>query len=264
MAEKLIIAGSVEEALKAKDADSVFMAGGTEINRLGSSVTANTLVSVRKIKEIRFIKQEDGMVWLGAATTFQEAIDAEEVPEYFKEACRFMASRTKRNMATLGGNIALLRDDSYIVPCLIAAKATVVYLLNGKEESGCICCYMAKAKKGELKDALILRIGLDPSRKVFSKRYANTAMSYSRLNVSYGTDADGKNVSVGAAIKNTGLFKLAAAEKLTSEKEAMDWAKDASDLQIRSDMYGSEEYKRYLLGTTIAKFIEESHKEVLA
>lgn len=264
MAEKLLIAGSVEEAVKEKRADSAFLAGGTEINRLNTSVTAATLISIKKLKELRYVKKEDGIVWLGAATTFQEAIDSPDVPAYFKEACMFMASRTKRNMATIGGNIALLRDDSYIVPCLIAAKAKVVYLLNGQEESGCICCYMAKAAKGGLKDALILRIGLDPERRVLSKRYANTAMSYSCLNVSYGFDKDGKGVSVGAAVKNAGLFKLEAAEKLRSGEEALDWAKNAKELPVCSDMYGSEEYKRYLLGASIAKFLEDAAKEVLA
>lgn len=264
MAEKLIIAGSVTEAMKAKSTDSVFLAGGTEINRLNTSVEAGTLISVRKLEELRFVKKENGLVWLGAATTFQEAIDASETPAYFKEACSFMASRTKRNMATIGGNVALLRDDSYIVPCLIAAKATVVYLVNGKEETGCICCYMAKARKGELKDALILKIGLDPKRIVLSKRYANTAMSYSRLNISYGYDPNGKAIAIGAAIKNAGLYKLEDAERLSNEQDALEWAKNAKELPICSDMYGSEEYKRYLLGTTIAKFIEESRKEVLA
>lgn len=264
MAEKLITAASVADAVKAKQADTAFLAGGTEINRLHSSVTASTLISVRKLDEIRFIKKEDGLVWLGAGTTFQEAIESPEVPDYFKTACYFMASRTKRNMATIGGNIALLRDDSYIVPCLIAAKAKVIYLLNGQEESGCICCYMAKAAKGELKDALILKIGLDPERTVFSKRYANTAMSYSMLNISYGFAGAGKEVAIGAAIKNAGLFKLKGAEKLCSAEEASEWAKNAKELPIDSDMYGSEEYKRYLLGATIAKFMEDAAKEVLA
>lgn len=264
MAEKLIIARSVAEAMEAKGADSVYMAGGTEINRLGSSVNAETLISIKKLDELRFVRTEGGKVWIGATTTFQEAIDSPETPAYFKDACAFMASRTKRNMATIGGNIASLRDDSYIVPCLIAAKATVVYLLAGKEESGCICCYMSKAQKGELKDALIIKIGLDPERIVLSKRYANTAMSHSRLNISYGYNTIGKDVSVGAAIKNAGLYKLEAVENLGNEQEVIDWARNVKELKINTDMYGSEEYKRYLLGATIAKFIQDSHKEVLA
>lgn len=262
MADKLIIAASVEEALAAKNADSAFMAGGTEINRLGTSVSAGTLISVKKLEKLRGVNASEDKVWIGAATTFQEVLDSPEVPEYFKEACRFMASRTKRNMATVGGNIALLRDDSYIYPCLIAAKATVVWMQNGKKEEGCACGYLKKAQNGELKDALILRIGLDPKRTVLQKRYANTEMSYSRMNLAYGCDADGKNVSVGAALKNTGLFRLTEAETL-SGAALTEWAKTAA-LPICDDMYGSEAYKRYLLGTTLAKFTEEANKEVQA
>lgn len=263
MAEKLLIAASVAEAVTAKQADSAFLAGGTEINRLNTSVTAKTLISLKKVGELKGIRKEEDLVWLGACTTFQEAIESPEVPLYFKNACMFMASRTKRNMATVGGNIALLRDDSYIVPCLIAAKARVAYLLNGREENECICCYMAKAAKGELGDALILKVGLDPERIVLSKRFANTAMSYSYLNISYGTDKTGKDVSVGAAIKNAGLYKLETAGKTDSEEEAAEWAKTVK-LPVCSDMYGSEEYKRYLLGTTIWKLKTDAAKEVLA
>ncbi len=267
MAEKLIIAGSIGDAIGNSGDETVFLAGGTEINRLGSSVSASTLISVKKISGLREIYEEDGIVWIGSAVTFQEAAENEMVPEYFKEALLFMASRTKRNMATVGGNLALLRDDSYIVPCLLAARAKVVYKTSAAEELTCACKYLNGVKDGSIRNALILKIGLNASRTVFNKRYANTAMSHSVLNVSFGCNSEGKEIAIGAAIKNTGLHRLKEAEELIeknpniSEGEIMEWAKKA-DFQIESDMYGSAEYKRYLLGTTIAKFAEQAHAEV--
>ena len=52
MAGQLVVAATIEEALKAKQAGGVFLAGGTEINRLDSLVEAETLVSIRKIPEL--------------------------------------------------------------------------------------------------------------------------------------------------------------------------------------------------------------------
>ena len=270
MADKLIMAGTIREALDARSPDSAFLAGGTEINRLGSAVAAGTLISLKKINKLRGIRKDGGKIWIGARTTFQEAVDSPDLPDWFRDACRLMASRTKRNMATVGGNTAILRDDSYLVPALIAAKATVVYTEEpGKNRECCICRYMEARQAGELGGALILRIGIDPDRKVLLKRYANTAMSHSVLNLAYGFDPDGKGISIGAALKNTGLFKLRSAEELiaadpeVSEETVMGWAK-RFEAEIPTDMFGSEAYKRYLLGTTIAKFIADARKEVLA
>ena len=258
MAETLIFAGSVEEALAAKNGASAFLAGGTEINRLRSSVTAEKLISIKKLPALRGIAEEDGFIRIGAATTFQEAVDSPLVPGYFKEACRLMASRTKRNMATVGGNIALLRDDSYILPCLIAAKATLVWMAEGKKEEGCPCCFM---KAGKTKDALLLYILLAPERRVYLKRYANTAMSCSVMNLAYGFDKDGGNVAIGAAFKNAGLMKLAEAEKLAAPEDAAAYGKEAP-VAFKDDMYGSAAYKRYLLGATIEKFMLDAKEEV--
>ena len=47
------------------------------------------------------------------------------------------------------------------------------------------------------------------------------------------------------------------------EERVMEWAR-RFDAEIPIDMFGSEEYKRYLLGTTIVKFIADARKEVLA
>ena len=260
MAEKLMLAKTVEEALQLKDGKAAYLAGGTEVNRLGSSVDAETLVSIRKIRKLSGIRKEADKVWIGAATTFQEVIDHPDAPCYIKEACRLMASRTKRNMATLGGNIFLCRDDSYLLPTLLAAHADIVYCtVSGKNEEVCVCEYLEAREKGELADALILRIGLDPDRKIQLKRYANTAMSHSMLNIAYGCDADGKNVSIGAAIKNTGVFRLSCLENMIEsdpsvpEERIEETVRTCEGLDLADDMYGSKEYKRYLLGVTVAK-----------
>lgn len=260
MAEKLLFAGSVEEALDLKQSGSAFLAGGTEINRLDSSVTAGTLISIRKIKALKEITKDNGKVWFGSAVTFQNVIESELAPEYFRDACRMMASRTKRNMATIGGNIALARDDSYIVPALIAARAEIVYHDGSADEkSCCVCEFVAARKEGRLADALIIRIGMDPDRKVLNKRYANTAMSYSMLNISFGCEADGTKVSIASAIKNRGIYRMECLEKLieadpsVSEQAIIDKVNSCTELDLPDDMYGSKEYKRYLLGTTIAR-----------
>lgn len=265
MAERLLFAGSIEEALQLKNEDAAFLAGGTEINRLDSTIHAPVLIDIHRVKELKDIRKEADTVWIGCAATFQSVVEHEDVPAYFKEACRFMASRTKRNMATIGGNIALFRDDSYILPALLAAKARVVYLeKDGKETDVCICEYVASKKDGKLADALLVRIGIPANRTVINKRYANTAMSHSVMSVSFGQDAPGKNISIGSVIKNTGIFHMTMLAGLiekdpsVSEEKIMETVQGCNGIDFKTDMYGSKEYKRYLLGATIAKMAADA------
>ena len=110
MATQLLMAKSPEEAIGAKNATAVFIAGGTELNRLGTdaATAADTLISLKKCAGLNEIKDAGDKVCIGAMCTFQQIAESEKVPAYLKEAAHFMASRTKRNMATIGGNIAAL------------------------------------------------------------------------------------------------------------------------------------------------------------
>ena len=127
MAMKLLMAKSPEEAIGFKTAAAAFLAGGTEVNRLGSDAAAKaeTLISLKRCAGMDRIETDGENVRIGAMCTFQQLIESDKIPAYLKEAAYFMASRTKRNMATIGGNIAALRDDSYLIPVLSAAGAVL-------------------------------------------------------------------------------------------------------------------------------------------
>lgn len=265
MEQKLSIVTSVFDATSLKSADSVFLAGGTEINRLGSHVTYRDLVSIKKIEELKVIRAEGEQIRIGACCTFTELIQSELIPAYLKEACHFMASMTKRNMATIGGNVALLRSDSYLVPTLIAAGARLDILARHRiRREICIETYLQEHEK--YKDDLILAILLPAEVGVIlSKRYANTAESHAVLTVSMGCDTK-QNLSIGAAIKNAGIFDLSElavaieADPEITEEEILDWVYAWEEAPVKEDMFGSEKYKRYLLGVTISLMLEELRK----
>lgn len=254
MAEKLVIASSAKEAAALKNSKSAFLAGGTEDNRLNSTVDAKTLISIGRIADLDGITKKDGCIRIGAMTTFQEMLDSSLVPDYLKDACRFMGSRTKRNMATIGGNIALRRTDSYLYPTLIASHA-VLELMDAKGEVSerCVCCYLKRYD--ELKDCLIVAVNVPQKASVVSKRYANTVQSHAVLTVSLG-EVEGK-IRVGVAAKNTALKSLCDISEALSQKDLSDdeikkMIEADKDLRFESDIFGSPEYKRYLLAVTIS------------
>ena len=254
MATQLLMAKSPEEAIGAKNASAVFIAGGTEVNRLGSdaAAAADTLISLKKCAGLNTIEDAGDMVRIGAMCTFQQIIESEKMPEYLKEAAHFMASRTKRNMATIGGNIAALRDDSYLLPVLFAVHAELELLKAGGTESMPAYSYMESAEAGG--DALITAVSIPKNMKVVSKRYANTAQSHAVLTMSAAMTGEG--ISLYGAVKNVGLLYFCDLEKAfrenpdISEDEIIEMVRVCTGLETADDMFGSDAYKRYLIGET--------------
>ena len=263
MVDRLIIATSTQEALKAKSTNennkkTAFLAGGTEINRLGSTVEADTLISIGRLKELDGITKDGDTVIIGSMCTFQDLIDSDIVPEYLKEACRFMGSRTKRNMATIGGNVALRRTDSYLYATLLACAAKLeLQAEDGSVQTKCVCCYLKRYD--EFKDMLITWIMVPTNATVASKRYSNTVQSHAVLTVSLGKTpcCEKAQMRLAVAAKDTALTRLddisdALEQGDLTDKEIEQKLKENELLKFKQDIYGSPEYKRYLLAVTIA------------
>ena len=254
MATQLLMAKSPEEAIGAKNASAVFIAGGTEVNRLGSdaAAAADTLISLKKCAGLNMIEDAGDKIRFGAMCTFQQIVESEKAPSYLKEAALFMASRTKRNMATIGGNIAALRDDSYMLPVLFAVHAELEVLKAGGTEKMSAWSYMEAAEAGG--DMLITAVIVPKSIKVVSKRYANTAQSHAVLTMSAAMTGEG--ISLYGAVKNTGLLHFCDLEKAfrgnpdISEDEIVEMVRVCTGLKTADDMFGSDAYKRYLIGVT--------------
>lgn len=256
MGRELHIARSVAEALCLKESGRAFLAGGTEVLRHEPAVHGDSLIMLNQIAELKGISKAEGhLIRIGAMTTFQEAKESATVPDYLKTALSYMASRTKRNMATIGGNVSLLRDDSCLGAVLIASHAKLE--IARKEESRdtvCIRHYMLN--RDSYQDSLITAVFVRDDVNVVSKRYANTAESHSYLTVALGL-VDG-NYRIGISVKNSGVYyakeaseKLSAEQEVPSEKKFLDWAGSWEGLDIPDDMFGSTAYKRYLLGITL-------------
>lgn len=259
MTGKLVVARTPEEAISAKTSEDIYLAGGTEVNRLGSNVSLNSFISIRKTSSIRTVSETDGTVTIGSACTFQELIDNELTPSYLKEALLFMASRTRRNMATIGGNIAVCRDDSFVIPTLIAANAKLVLLNKEGSTEISVWDYVSSRLSGSdaFDDDLIVSVIVPAKANVVSKRYSNTAQSHARLTVSLGY-ADGR-FTPACAIKNDRIRlmdmvgKALDANPELSEEDLIEMVTSCNGLKLEDDLlYGSAAYRKYLLGVTVS------------
>ena len=253
MATKLLMAKSPEEAALSKTESAAFVAGGTEVNRLGSDIAekSDKLISLKKCSGLSGIETDAGYVTIGSMCTFQDLVESDKIPEWLKEAALFMASRTKRNMATIGGNIAAKRSDSYMIPALSAAGA-VLELLGSDMKT--VRIGMEEYLDGAYDGKLITSVTVPKDIRLMSKRYANTAQSHAVLTMSAALDEDG--VYLNGAVKNVGLLHFCDLEKAfnedpdISEDKIIEMVRTCTGLHTADDMFGSDAYKRYLIAVT--------------
>ena len=257
---QLIMARTCETAVALKGRRSAFLAGGTEINRLGSTVEASRLIGIGRLDALdgidKITDEESGIeyVRIGAMSTFQDIVENPLTPGYLKEACLFMGSRTKRNMATIGGNVALRRTDSYLYATLLACNANLSLMCR----DGAIIRRCAKGyleDYDEYRDMLITEILVPAGATVATKRYSNTVQSHAVLTVSAAVTDGVLRIAVAAKDTFLGLLSAIAAsfsEAIPSDDEILKMVSSDAKLCFRDDMFGSLQYKRYLLSVTIA------------
>ena len=268
MSKEVVIAKNVKDALSKNKNGYSFFAGGTEIERLNSPIKASKFVSLKNcnLKNIEIV-QENGLSFLkiGANVSFQELLNSEQTPEKLKNALLFCSSLQKRYMATIAGNIASFRDDSYLISTLIAYSAEVE--IEGEKTRFDIVKY------GTLKnrDNLLIKNIYIPhaNRKIYNYRYAITQSSHSVINMAVSCSSSLSDFIIAVNIKTFGLLRLYDVEAYLNEKDIKSFRDDDFDalkdfifalpyLDIKNDLiYGSGKYKKYLIYASLREAIEE-------
>ncbi|MGI6432294.1 MAG: FAD binding domain-containing protein [Sphaerochaetaceae bacterium] len=257
---------SLKDALVLKQKKSeqlVFLGGGTEIRRLASSVIQRGVISLKDLKLDAIIRTDDQLS-IGALTTFQQALDSPFTPPFLAEALRFCGSKTRRNMATIGGNIATSRDDSYLMSTLVAAKARV--LLCNLSQNGKVVEENLPIREyhfffDHFQDSLITAVVLNkPQRFVSSLRFAKTVQSPAALTISFGADissASARDVRICAAIKGSNVVRLVELEEAIStavyQSPSDVTSADLREVTFVDDITGSAAYKRYLVQIAVSE-----------
>ena len=270
MIKYLLKVNDVKEALikKRENPAFAFYAGGTEINRLNSTLNYEGAISLEGLGLDKIEVTKYG-VKIGACVTLQNLIDSNEIPEYLKEAAKFCDSRTIRCNATIGGNLAFGSDDSYLMPTLLAAKARL--LTSGltandvfTEDNMPIREYHSNHES--FSNTLLVAIVLPlEERVVLSKRFAKTSHAHSAVCVSFGakkTNNKLDEVRIFAAIKGSGVQRFSDVEN-SIENNAFNSSADvefaiANEINAVDDLTGSASYKKYITSVAVAQMYDDA------
>jgi putative selenate reductase FAD-binding subunit len=251
--------------------DTAVLGGGTWLNAAvtgtapGSTPATVTgrprgplaLVSLEKLG-LDFVEWRNAALRLGAAATFQQVLDAPGVPEAVRVAVGATASRTLRNMITLGGELGLCSPDSVLIPVLAALDARVQ--VAGRRPLG-IEEYRSARATGPV--GLVVEVSAaDADRPCAVASLART--SHGRRSLVIAVSATRlfpklSRVRIVASDCRGQVLRLADAENalegspLPREEQVESIVRAA--FWPTSDMHASTEYKRYLAGVYAADLL---------
>lgn len=203
---------------------TAYLAGGTDDLRLGGAAEGKELIDINALG-FDTIEEKDGKLYIGAQVTLQQLVESDLIPAFIKEAAKFCASFAKRNAATVGGNLALRRDDSYLAAALCAAEAKLIALSAKGEKEESVYDYL----KGSCK-CLLEYIVIEKNREGWVKRFGNTSSSHAALIAAVSGE------TYALSVKGSAL----ACGNTPDLYETMEFC---------DDLTGSAEYKKYLAKT---------------
>ncbi len=124
MITDIVRPATARDAVRAKSArGAAYLGGGTWLNA-GRAEGITTLISLEKLGLGTIAPDGTGCV-IGAACTFQQIVDSPLTPRALKDAAMLTASRTLRNMKTLGGELGRDAADSAVIPVLMVMGASL-------------------------------------------------------------------------------------------------------------------------------------------
>ncbi len=244
-------------ALKAGHKGSRFLAGGTELERLGCGVEVKGLIDLKDVGLDGIRSERDGL-HVGGMVAFTQALESDLVPEGLKEALLFMGSMPKRNMATIGGNVMRHGSDSYLVPTLAAYHARLVFAAHGATKEKAVELEHLIRHPADWEQGLLKEIILDPRRRVSSHRFAVTTESHAAVTLSLGCGADGGDLRMAAAIRGSGIQLFTKSQELVAGGAGRKAFHETllGELETTDDLTGSAEYKRYLVEEGLWMLVE--------
>ena len=234
---------------------ALYLAGGTYVNWAASGLDPEAVVLVGDLLDDAVTSRGEG-IEIGAGITLQALKEAPAVPAALRRAAGFIPSRCVRNMATLGGNIAANRPDSYLIPALIALSARVETAERGPLS---VEDYITKRE-----DALITRVVLPPvAGTCVVERVILSSAAYPTLTLAVRV-AEGEAVlAVGCladrVIRLQEVEERIAAGELETETEVFDAVHGAVDPP--AGLKESAAYRRYITAAKVARAVAESRKE---
>jgi CO/xanthine dehydrogenase FAD-binding subunit len=252
---------SLAEALrlKAEHPNSVPIQGGTDVMVELNFDRARpaALLNLNEVPELRGWSREDGLIRLGAALTYTEAMETplgRTLPA-LAEASRTVGGPQIRNRGTVGGNLGTASPAGDALPPLLIADAVVELASAGGKRTVPLTDFLTGPKRNVLADDELIagvRVSADGAPQTFMKVGPRNAMVISVVSLALTVDRERNEVraAFGSAGPVPGLVRAPLAE-LDGFPGTVAAAASPID-----DVRGSAAYRRHALKVLTARAVE--------
>lgn len=268
---------SVEDAvqlLKKHGDDAKILAGGQSLIPLMKLrfTSFPYIIDISRVNGLKFIREEKGKLSIGAMTTNAELEYSENIRRNHRiihDACSHIADPLVRNMGTVGGNLTHGDPGNDLPAVMMALKAKYTLVsADGKREVPAAGFYkdtfVTELKQGEI----LTQVDVSSPGKRYAGAYEKHKrrtgdFSVAGVAVAFEKDMDGRLKNVGVGLTSVGPAPIHAAgtEKALEGKipdaATIEKAVDSVKAESKpvSDFYGTEEYKRFVLGELLKRAI---------
>jgi CO/xanthine dehydrogenase FAD-binding subunit len=271
---------SLESALAALAARPfAILAGGTDFYpaRVGR-VVEDDVLDITAVAELRGIREANGRIRIGAATTWTELIEA-PLPRQLdglKLAAREVGGVQIQNAGTIAGNLCNASPAADGIPALLALDAEVELRAASRSRTVPLGAFVLGNRKtvcapDELVTAVLVPKWSERARSTFLKLGARRYLVISIAMVAAALDvaADGTIVRCGIAVGacSAAARRLEALEKellgrrLAPELAALGAARHLAPLAPISDVRGTAEYRSDAAVTLVRRALAQLANE---
>jgi CO/xanthine dehydrogenase FAD-binding subunit len=273
---------NLEEALnilgQGKDGLRIVAGGSDVIVQLRDGLLkANTLLNILSLKELKFIREHDGRIHIGALTTYSDIVSSQLTRDrawILVDAARQIGAVQLQNTATIGGNLGNASPAGDSLPPLYALDATVVTRSKTARREIPIEQFFTGYRKTamrpeELIEELHFPALTSEDRGAYVKLGLREANAISIVDVAVALRGRGRNESFNEARVALGAVAPVIIRSRKSEqalvntplseevmmKAATLAAEDASPID---DIRGSAEYRRQIVLSTLFQALHEA------
>lgn len=174
--------GSISEALSLleyADNNTYIIAGGTDIilNINKGRIKPEKIININKLRDMKQVKSEDGLIKIGSAITFSEVESNDILNKKAKvlvEACKQIGSPQIRNLGTIGGNIVNSSSAADSVAALVTLDASVVLKSKNEKKTIKLVDFYERGKAKISKNELLTEV-------IFDEPSENTVTTFTKL-----------------------------------------------------------------------------------
>ena len=276
-------ANTLDEALNliTGNEDAKILAGGHSlIPAMKFRLTQpSLLVDIARIKELAYVREENGQIRIGAATTHYQI----ESSDLLKQICPLLPACAShigdvqvRNKGTIGGSVAHADPAGDWPAAIVALNAEMVAVSKSGQRTIKADDFFVDLLTTALEPAEILR------EIRINKTNGRTAQAYTKMhhpasgfavvgvaaNLWLSADGNCERASIGITGVSSKAYRAKAVEsalsgaKLDDQAIANASAHAADGIDINGDLFASADYRRHLAGVYTKRAVEAAMKSV--